>query len=61
MKDLKRVLELNGVEVDLAGFYVDDIRLVTGLIPPGVRWSREAGRLTFDVNLMEEDIKNFQL
>ena len=57
MRDLRRTLGDNGVEVMLSAFYVDDVRLVTPVIPPGLRWDPAAGRLTFDQQWMEQDLE----
>ena len=56
MDDLKRTLVENGLEPLLAGFYVDDVRLATEVIPPGVRWSKELKKLEFNTKWMEEDL-----
>ena len=56
MRELKDTLTTNGVDPMLAGFYVDDVRLVTPQIPPGVRWSKEAHQFQFNTHWMEEDL-----
>ena len=60
MRDLKRTLVGNGVKVEKGGFYVDDVRLITGLIPPGVRWCQEENQLRFEMEWLDQDLKDTQ-
>ena len=56
MRDLKNILRDNGVDPMLAGFYVDDVRTVTPVIPPGVRWCEKSHDLQFSMAWLEEDL-----
>ena len=60
MRDLKRVLGENGVKVMMAGFYVDDVRLVTPVIPPGLRWDPHKKKIIFDQAWLVEDLEKDQ-
>ena len=60
MKDLKKALVDNGVDVWLAGFYVDDCRVVTPIIPPRLRWDHKTRRLKFNQAWMQEDLESDQ-
>ena len=59
-RDLRQALGDNGVEVLLAGFYVDEFRTVTPVNPPGLRWDPNIMKLTCDQALMEKDLPSDQ-
>ena len=60
MRELKETLGENGVEILLAGFYVDDVRMVTTVIPPGLRWDNSKRKLIFDQSWLLEDLESGQ-
>ena len=52
---LRDILMKEGVPVFLAACYVDDVRMITGVIPEGWRWNNKKKKLEFRQDWQEED------
>ena len=52
---VREILKKEGVPVFLAACYVDDVRMITGIIPEGWRWNSKQKSLEFMQDWQEED------
>ena len=53
---MREILTESGMKIYLDGSYVDDIRFVVSVLPPGWRWEEKRKKFEFKKEWEEEDI-----